>query len=168
MGRGRLGVRTENLSSDLAPYFDAPPGGGALVMEVLKDTPAERAGIKAGDVIVRVGDEKISDADDLIRTMRSAPAGRLSVTVMRHGSRRTFEPEIEAAPTWEGMRRGPTSFGPGNGRVIIRDKNGTRVYRDQNGGSRDEEMQQLRDEVRRLRQELNEKNDKDDNDDDDD
>lgn len=165
MGRGRLGVRTEDLSSDLAPYFDAPAGGGALVMEVLKDTPAERAGIKAGDVIVRVGDDKISDADDLIRAMRSAPAGRLSVTVMRHGSRRTFEPEIEATP--RDGRRGPMSFEPGNGRVIIRDKNGTREYGDQNGGSRDEEMQQLRDEVRRLRQQLNDKKDKDDNEDDD-
>jgi membrane-associated protease RseP (regulator of RpoE activity) len=169
MGRGRLGVRTEDLSPDLAPYFDAPAGGGALVMEVLKDTPAERAGLKAGDVIVRVGDEKISSADDLIRAMRSAPAGRLNVTVMRHGSRRTFEPEIEAAPRWDGSRRGTMSFGPnGNGRVIIRDKNGTRVYRDQNGGSRDEEMQQLRDEVRRLRQELNQKNGKDKDDEDDD
>ena len=59
------------------------------------------------------------------------------------------------------------SFGPGNGRVIIRDKNGTREYGDQNGGSRDEEMQQLRGEVRRLRQQLNDKNEKDDNQDDD-
>ena len=38
MGRGRLGVRAEDLSSDLAPYFDAPSGSGALVMEVLKAT----------------------------------------------------------------------------------------------------------------------------------
>jgi membrane-associated protease RseP (regulator of RpoE activity) len=167
MGRGRLGVRTEDLSADLAPYFEAPGGSGALVMEVLKDTPAERAGLKAGDVIVRFGDQRISGADDLIRTVREAPAGRVSLTVLRHGSRRTFEPELEAAPRWEGSRRGPMSFGPGNGRVIIRDRNGTRVDRDQNGDKRDQEMQQLREEVRRLRQELNEKDKDEDNDNDD-
>jgi membrane-associated protease RseP (regulator of RpoE activity) len=168
MGRGRLGVRTEDLSADLAPYFEAPGGSGALVMEVLKDTPAERAGLKAGDVIVRFGDQRISGADDLIRSVREAPAGRVSLTVLRHGSRRTLEPELEAAPRWGNSRGGPMSFGPGNGRVIIRDRNGTRVYRDQNGDKRDEEMQQLREEVRRLRQELNEKDKDEDNDNDDD
>ena len=77
------------------------------------------------------------------------------------GQQRLTASEVEAAIA------GPMSFGPGgNGRVIIRDQNGTRVYRDQKGGSRDEEMQQLREEVRRLRQQLNEKNDKDDNQDD--
>jgi membrane-associated protease RseP (regulator of RpoE activity) len=164
MGRGRLGVRAEDLSSDLAPYFDAPSGSGALVMEVLKDTPAERAGLKAGDVVIRVGDQRISGADDLVRTLREAPEGRISMTVLRHGSRRTFEPELGQASRWSDNGRGSTSFGPngpGNGRVIIRDRNGTRVYRDQgNGGTRDQEMQQLREEVRRLREQLNEQKDK--------
>lgn len=164
LGRGRLGVRAEDLSEDLAPYFDAPAGGGALVMEVLKDTPAERAGLRAGDVVVRVGEQRISSSEDLIRAMREAPAGRTSVTVLRHGSRRTFQPELEAAPRFDGRRGGALlgpngpggPAGPGNGRVIIRDRNGTRVYQDQDGRNRDEEMQRLRDEVRRLRQQLNE------------
>jgi S1-C subfamily serine protease len=64
MGRGRLGVRVEDLSADLAPYFDSAEGSGALVMEVMKDTPAEKAGLKAGDVITGVGDDKVSNADD--------------------------------------------------------------------------------------------------------
>jgi membrane-associated protease RseP (regulator of RpoE activity) len=155
MGRGRLGIRAENLSSDLAPYFDAPEGSGALVVEVLKDTPAARAGIRAGDVVVRVGDQRISDAEDLVRTMREAPAGRVRVTVIRRGERRTFEPVLEA-PEWRDGSRGP-SFGPGNRRMIIRDRNGTRVYGPNSSPSdRDEELQQLREEVRRLRQRIQE------------
>ena len=168
LGRGRLGVRAEDLSPDLAPYFDAPAGGGALVMEVLQGTPAERVGLKAGDVVIRVGEQRIASSDDLIRAMREAPAGRISVTVLRHGSRRTFEPELEAAPRLDAGRRS-MSIGPNNGRVIIRDRNGTRVYQDQDGRNRDEEMQRLRDEVRRLRQQLREeRRNQDDNEKDDD
>jgi serine protease Do len=152
MGRGRLGVRTQDLSDDLAAYFEAPPGSGALVLEVLKDTPAERAGIKAGDVIVRVGDTKISGPDELARATRSAPEGSISVTVLRHGSKRTLEADLPAAPRMDGRN----GFGPDR-RMIIHDQNGTRVYGgNPSGDSQDEELQQLRDEVRRLRQELKE------------
>ena len=160
MGRGRLGVRTQELSDDLSSYFEAPPGSGALVLEVLKDSPAERAGIKAGDVIVRVGDKKVAGPDELANITRSAPEGSIDVTVLRHGSKRTLEADLPAAPRMD-SRNG---FGP-NRRMIIRDQNGTRVYGGNPGGaSRDEELQQLRDEVRRLRQELKEQ-DQQDNDD---
>lgn len=154
MGRGRLGVRAENLSSDLAPYFEAPDGG-ALVMEVLKDTPADRAGLKAGDVIVRVNDERISDAEDLVRTLREAPEGRTSVTVFRKGERRTFEPVLEASPWRAG--RSFRSFGPGERRMIVRDRNGTRVY-GPDATDRDRELEALREEVKRLRERLEERN----------
>src|SRR5688572_5442249 len=90
MGRGRLGVRVEDLKEDLGSYFDVPDGSGALVLEVLKNTPAERAGLKGGDVITRVGDKRIAAADDLVAALREAPAGKLSLTVMRRGQERTF------------------------------------------------------------------------------
>jgi membrane-associated protease RseP (regulator of RpoE activity) len=163
MGRGRLGVRTQDLSDDLSSYFEAPPGSGALVLEVLKDSPAERAGIKAGDVIVRVGDTKISGPDELANATRSAPEGSISLTVLRHGSKRTLEADLPAAPRMD-SRNG---FGP-NRRMIIHDQNGTRVYGGNPGGgsgSQDEELQQLRDEVRRLRQELKEQDKQNNNDD---
>ena len=51
-GRGRLGVRIESLNEDLAGALGAPGKQGVLVLEVLDDTPAARAGLRAGDVIL--------------------------------------------------------------------------------------------------------------------
>ena len=147
MGRGRLGVRAEDLSADLAPYFDAPAGSGALVMEVLKDTPAQKAGIKAGDVITRIGDEKVADAEDLIQAVRKTPEGKVSVTVLRRGVKRTLEPELEAEPrAWLGTGRDFTVMGPRDGRIMIR--------RDPGSDSMREELRELREEMRDLRQKL--------------
>src|SRR6267142_342065 len=70
MGRGRLGVRVEGLNPDLGSYFGAPDGQGVLVVKVMKDTPAEKAGLKAGDVITRVGDQAVTDAQDLVKALR--------------------------------------------------------------------------------------------------
>src|SRR5262245_27750054 len=51
MGRGRLGVQIQDLNSGLGEALDVPGGRGVLVVKVIEDTPAERAGMKAGDVI---------------------------------------------------------------------------------------------------------------------
>ncbi|MBN2366205.1 MAG: PDZ domain-containing protein [Calditrichaeota bacterium] len=62
-----LGVRTENLTSQLQDYFGVEHG--VLIQEVLEDSPAEKAGLKAGDIITAIGDRKIEDYADLIRTV---------------------------------------------------------------------------------------------------
>src|SRR5262249_22998833 len=55
--RGRLGVRVDDLSDDMAQALGTS-SKGALVTEVLEDTPAQKAGIRAGDVITRVGGDE--------------------------------------------------------------------------------------------------------------
>ena len=64
-----LGVRTTNLSDQLRNYFGAPEDLGVLIEEVLEDSPAEKSGLKAGDVIVRVGEKEINDTRDPIRAV---------------------------------------------------------------------------------------------------
>ena len=59
--RGRLGVQLNELSPQLAEYFGAPEGG-ALVAGVTKDSPAEKAGIKAGDVITSINGDRCAVA----------------------------------------------------------------------------------------------------------
>ena len=93
MGRGRLGVRVQDLNPDLGSYFGVNDGKGVLITEVLKDTPAEKAGLKAGDVITKVGDKKVEDSDDLVSALRDADQ-KVTLTVMRQKSSRTIESEL--------------------------------------------------------------------------
>jgi C-terminal processing protease CtpA/Prc len=92
--RGRLGVRIQELNPDLAGYFTGSNGKGALVVGVVEGSPAEKAGIKGGDVIVRVGTREIADPDDLVRALRDED-GKVTLTVVRKGVQRTIDAELE-------------------------------------------------------------------------
>jgi membrane-associated protease RseP (regulator of RpoE activity) len=92
--RGRLGVRIESLSPALGDYFGLKDGKGALVLEVLKDTPAERAGLQVGDVITRAGDQAVATGMDLVSALRGKD-GKVALRVVRHGTPRTIEAELE-------------------------------------------------------------------------
>ncbi len=72
-GRGRLGVGIESLTPQLADYFGAK--GGALVTSVQADSPAAKAGLKAGDVITSVNGTEIKDPRGLTEAVRSAADG---------------------------------------------------------------------------------------------
>lgn len=151
MGRGRLGIRIESLNSDLGDYFGVEDGKGVLVVEVLKDTPASRAGIKAGDVITRVDDHSVADADDLIQTLRSRD-GKVAITVVRHGSRRTVEAELEKSPRVLRLRRGDNLMRHPAPRVDRMQRRSDTSDRE----SLQREMKELRDELKELRKEMEE------------
>ncbi|NQT33719.1 PDZ domain-containing protein [bacterium] len=85
-----LGVETETLEGQLAKYFDVKYG--ALVEEVGEDTPAEKAGIKAGDVIVKIDDDDIESTRGLVRVIRSHdPETKVTVKVIRKGKKKKFK-----------------------------------------------------------------------------
>ena len=92
--RGQLGVRIESLNPELGDYFGLKDGKGVLVLEVLDDTPAARAGLKSGDVITRVDDRAVIKAEDLVEALRGK-AGKVSLRVVRHGAPRTVEATLE-------------------------------------------------------------------------
>lgn len=86
-----LGVQTENLTSQLGDFFGVKNGEGVLVRSVEKNSPAEKSGLKAGDVIVRIGDEKLSDRSDLTRLMRKyRTGGKLTLVVVRDKHEQNF------------------------------------------------------------------------------
>jgi serine protease Do len=64
-GHPRLGIDGEDLSGQLGNFFGAPEGEGILVRAVGNDTPAEKAGLKAGDVITSLSGERIRSVGDL-------------------------------------------------------------------------------------------------------
>ncbi len=63
--RPRLGIDAEDLNGQLGAFFGAPDGEGVLVREVNPGSPAEKAGLKAGDVITKINDERIRSIGDL-------------------------------------------------------------------------------------------------------
>ena len=84
--RGFLGVGIQDVSSDIAESVGLKSAHGALVTEPTKDSPADKAGIKSGDVITKVDDKEINNALDLSRTIASKnPGTKVDLTVWRDG-----------------------------------------------------------------------------------
>jgi serine protease Do len=80
--RQRLGVTVTQLSDQLAAYFGVKQG--VLVSEVTSGSPAETAGVKAGDIITTINSRAVSTADDVVRELRAvAPGSGVEVRVMR-------------------------------------------------------------------------------------
>lgn len=92
--RGRLGVTVQELSSELADFFGAK-NGGALVASVTKGSAAEKAGLKAGDVITSVNGRHVDDADELIRALEGVEKGDVSLGVIRDKKETTFKASFQ-------------------------------------------------------------------------
>ncbi|MGB8769472.1 MAG: PDZ domain-containing protein, partial [Candidatus Korobacteraceae bacterium] len=84
----RHGLMVESLSPQLADFFGVPAGKGVLVRSVEKGSPADAAGMKAGDVIVKLNNETLHDMVDWRRAMR-IQAGQISVTFVREKREQT-------------------------------------------------------------------------------
>jgi predicted metalloprotease with PDZ domain len=85
----RAGLVVESLTPQLAEYFGSKDGSGALVRSVEKGSPAEAAGFKAGDVIIRIGDTKVADRTD-VRTQLRSKSGKVPVRVLRDKREQTL------------------------------------------------------------------------------
>jgi S1-C subfamily serine protease len=87
--RGRLGISGQTVSLSPAHRLAAGQDQGVLVMSVVPDSPADRADLLPGDVIVRLGDRPIRGIDDLHRALVELPIGQPnSVTVLRGAERK--------------------------------------------------------------------------------
>jgi serine protease Do len=87
-GRGRrIGVATENLGKQLADYFGVPHG--VLVTSVSENSPASKAGLKAGDIITEADGERVEGAGALTRALNKKEDGDVTLTVVRDRQRRT-------------------------------------------------------------------------------
>jgi C-terminal processing protease CtpA/Prc len=126
-GAAGLGLRCENLSLDLATAVGSKPGQGVLVLSVTTSSPADRAGIRPGDVISRAGGQPVVDVDGLDQIIATATSP-LSITAVRKGTSRVVAAEFPMPPAPE---------------VKAGDVQGT-----------DQQLAALRDEVRILREEL--------------
>lgn len=89
--RGYLGVRFQPLTPELMKSFGLDSAQGALIASVEKDGPAEKAGLKAGDVILEYDGKTINEGSELPRYVAITPIGKkVKVVVFRDGKRRNL------------------------------------------------------------------------------
>lgn len=93
------GLTLMDLNPQLAEYFGAPAGKGVLVEQVQKRSAAKEAGFKAGDVILKVGDEDIAEPGDVHGALADMKEGdSVAVAVLRRGTPLTLRMEVDGAP----------------------------------------------------------------------
>jgi serine protease Do len=89
-----LGVESESLSSQLGEYFGAKEG--VLVRSVIKGSAAEKAGLKAGDVITKIGNRKVTSPQDISNALRSLSSTKaVPVTIVRDRKETSVNVTIE-------------------------------------------------------------------------
>jgi len=94
--RPRLGVQIHALNDGLAEYFGVPADEGALILEVDEGGPAMKAGLKPGDVIVRIGKEKVYEPGDVTDILKEFTAGdKADVAVVRKGRESVFSVTLD-------------------------------------------------------------------------
>lgn len=79
----RSGLMVENITPQLGEFFGVKNGNGVLVRSVEKGSRAEKAGFRAGDVIVKVNDQPVHDTSDFSHAVRSRNGNSVNVAVMR-------------------------------------------------------------------------------------
>jgi S1-C subfamily serine protease len=101
----RLGINGEDLSGQLGEYFGAPGGEGVLVREVVAGSAAEKAGMKAGDVIIRIEGNRVRSMSDLRDQLREhREKDKISVVILRKGAESTLTVPVDK-PTTPDRRR---------------------------------------------------------------
>ena len=92
---GFIGVYLQNINGQLADYFGLDNSRGALISEVFEDSPAEKAGLKAGDVVIRADNEKIYEVEDLQDIVYDKKEGdKLELEIVRHGKTQNLTVEV--------------------------------------------------------------------------
>lgn len=92
-GRGRMGITLQELTSQLADYFGVRTG--VLISSVREDSPASRAGLKAGDVIIAIDGQSVQDANDVIRVVAQKEQGPVEVRIVRERREMTMTVTLE-------------------------------------------------------------------------
>jgi membrane-associated protease RseP (regulator of RpoE activity) len=86
----RSGLMVENITSQLGEFFGVKDGKGVLVRQVEKGSRGEKAGFRAGDVVVKVNNQPVHDSSDFTHALRSSSGGTATVTVMREKREQTL------------------------------------------------------------------------------
>lgn len=96
---GWLGVNIQDLNEDLRNYFGIKEREGVIVLKVYKDSPAEKAGLKEGDLILTFEGQAVKKTRDLIKMVSTSEVGsQISVGIIRSGKKMTVRVKIGKMP----------------------------------------------------------------------
>jgi membrane-associated protease RseP (regulator of RpoE activity) len=108
VGGRRIGITTQTLTDQLANYFGVSGRDGLLVTSVTENSPASKAGLRAGDVVTEVDGTRLRNAAELARALNRKDEGDVTLTVVRDRKTRT----IKVTP--DRTQNNPTFFTPGD------------------------------------------------------
>ncbi len=96
VSRGFLGITIQPLTADLAEAFGLDIHQGIVVAEVVEDSPADRAGIQAGDVIVELNGDPVRNPGEFRNHIAMTPVGKtVELVVLRDGKRKTLRAKVD-------------------------------------------------------------------------
>jgi serine protease DegQ len=97
--RGYIGVEQQNITEELATAFNLPQKDGVIIAGIVKDGPADKAGLKVGDILLKLDGQKISDTTQMLNLIAAyAPGEKKSVELLRDGKNETLSIEIGVRP----------------------------------------------------------------------
>jgi serine protease Do len=95
VSRGYIGVNISNIDYERAQAFGLPEAGGALVTQVVEDSPASKAGVEHGDIVLSVDGRKVKETRDLIEYVSAQGPGKsVDLEILRDGKRFTKRVEL--------------------------------------------------------------------------
>jgi serine protease Do len=105
LSRSWIGVQVQNLTPELAKSYGLPSTSGALVADVVPDSPAAKAGLRAGDVLTRFDGKAVDSSSALPVLVSLSESGHeVTVELWRDGKRETKNIRLETRPSPEGTR----------------------------------------------------------------
>ena len=154
--RAMLGISADDLTPQLAQYFGVKQGKGVLISEVTKGGAADKAGLKAGDVIVQVDGKPIGGMEELRDALNDNFADdthKVSLTIVREHREQTVNAELARTQTWE--KRTSNVAGPGADQALaqLRGQIQAEMLK-QKQDSRVEWQRQLQEQMRSLKDQL--------------
>ncbi len=134
-----LGVEMRSMDDNFAKYFGVKKDGGALVMNVTKDSAAEKAGLLSGDVILKLEGKVVKGPGDVSKFIQGKKKGdKIKITIFRHKKVKTVTAELE-----ERSMSGAMFFGDNIHINVPEIVNKVRVWRDEEGNLHKEKLEYL-------------------------
>ncbi len=97
--RGWIGAAIQELTPELVESFKLAEARGVLITEVIHNSPAERAGIKTGDILISIDSKAINTWSDMLETVANLPPGNIAlVKLLRNGSELASQVKIGKRP----------------------------------------------------------------------